>query len=60
MAGQRRQFPGVSTFAKLKALLRKAAQRTVEGLWSTIGDMLPVFEPQECRNYVAAAEYDAG
>ncbi|MFM6770176.1 MAG: transposase, partial [Microcystis panniformis] len=46
-------------FAKLKALLRKAAQRTAEGLRSAIGDMLPVFKPQECRNYFAAAGYDA-
>ena len=51
--------PIENAFAKLKALLRKAAQRTVEGLWTAIGDMLPVFKPQECRNYFAAAGYDA-
>lgn len=51
--------PIENAFAKLKALLRKAAQRTVEGLWTAIGDMLPVFKPPECRNYFAAAGYDA-
>ena len=37
-------------FAKLKALLRKAAQRTVEGLWHTIGSTLDCFQPAECKN----------
>jgi transposase len=44
-------------FAKLKALLRKAAQRTVAGLWTAIGQLLDSFTPQECRNYLAAAGY---
>jgi transposase len=51
--------PIENAFAKLKALLRKAAQRTVEGLWTAIGDMPPAFNPQEYRNYFAAAGYDA-
>ena len=51
--------PIENAFAKLKALLRKAAQRTVEGLWSAIGELLPAFKPPECRNYFAAAGYDA-
>jgi transposase len=46
-------------FAKLKALLRKAAERTVDGLWTTIGRLVDVFTPQECANYFAAAGYDA-
>jgi transposase len=46
-------------FAKLKALLRKAAERTVDGLWSAIGRLVDVFTPQECGNYFAAAGYDA-
>jgi hypothetical protein len=45
--------------AKLKALLRKAAERTVEGLWSMIGRFLDLFEPNECRNYFAATGYHA-
>ena len=51
--------PIEKAFAKLKALLRKAAKRTVEGLWSAIGELLPAFKPDECRNYFAAAGYDA-
>ena len=46
-------------FSKLKALLRKAAERTVAGLWAAIGRFVDVFTPQECANYFAAAGYDA-
>ena len=46
-------------FAKLKALLRKAAERTVDGPWATIGRLVDVFTPRECANYFAAAGYDA-
>ena len=46
-------------FAKLKALLRKAAERTVDGLWDAIGSLVDIFTPQECANYFAAAGYDA-
>ena len=46
-------------FAKLKALLRKAAERTVDGLWAAIGRLVDVFTPTECENYFAAAGYDA-
>ena len=35
-------------FSKLKALLRKAAERTVDGLWRVIGDCLDRFTPREC------------
>ena len=45
-------------FAKLKALLRKAGERTVDGLWGAIARSLETFQPQECRNYFAAAGYD--
>jgi len=51
--------PIENAFAKLKALLRKAAERTVDGLWSAIGRFVDLFEPGECRNYFAAAGYDA-
>ena len=47
-------------FAKLKALLRQAAERTVEGLWGAIARILETFQPRECRNYFAAAGYDPG
>jgi len=45
-------------FAKFKALLRKAAERTVEGLWKTIGRTLDCFTPRECANYFEAAGYE--
>jgi transposase len=35
-------------FAKLKALLRNAAARTQETLWTTIGHLLHHFSPDEC------------
>jgi hypothetical protein len=45
-------------FAKLKALPRKAAERTVDGLWNAIGRLVDIFTPEECANYFAAAGYD--
>lgn len=50
--------PIENAFSKLKALLRKAAERTVEGLWTAIGGLIDAFTPQECANYFAAAGYD--
>ena len=50
--------PIENAFAKLKALLRKAAERTSAGLWATIGRLIDLFAPQECTNYFAAAGYD--
>ena len=46
-------------FAKLKAKLRKAAQRTVDDLWNTIGQISRTFSPKECENYFNAAGYSA-
>src|SRR5919112_6191159 len=46
-------------FAKLKAALRKAAERSVESLWTAIGHLVDVFTPKECANYFDAAGYDA-
>jgi transposase len=50
--------PIENAFAKLKALLRKVAARTIEDLWNAIGDALPQFTPQECANYFTAAGYE--
>lgn len=44
-------------FAKLKALLKKAAHRTVDALWNEIGTLLPTFSPTECANYFQHAGY---
>ena len=38
-------------FAKLKTLLRKAAERSVEDLWTRIGTLLDSFSTKECQNY---------
>jgi transposase len=46
-------------YSKLKRLLRKAAQRTVEGLWEVIGRLLDQFSPQECQNYFRHRGYAA-
>lgn len=45
-------------FSKLKALLRKAAERTVEGLWSAIGRRVDAVTPDQCANLFAAAGYE--
>ena len=45
-------------FAKLKALLRRAAARTQDALWKTIGNLLDAFTPVECQNYLANAGYE--
>jgi len=46
-------------FARLKALLRKAGERTIDALWNTIGKLVGMFQPNECANYFAACGYDA-
>jgi hypothetical protein len=46
-------------FAKLKALLRSIGARTVAELWTAIPDAIQAFLPEECRNYLTAAGYDA-
>ena len=51
--------PIENAFSKLKALLRKAAERSVDGLWNSIGRLLKLFAPNECQNYFKAAGYDA-
>jgi transposase len=50
--------PIENAFSKLKALLRKAAERTIDGLWNRIGALLPAFTPHECANFFAAAGYE--
>ncbi len=45
-------------FSKLKALLRKAAARTIDDLWSAVADIIDSISPSECINYFAAAGYD--
>jgi transposase len=49
--------PIEQAFAKLKSLLRKAGERTVDGLWNTIGRLLDLFPPAECANYLTNSGY---
>jgi transposase len=51
--------PIENAFSKLKRLVRTAAERTVEGLWSAIGRLIDQFRPAECRNYFRHAGYNA-
>jgi transposase len=49
--------PIEQVFSKLKALLRKAAERTVPGLWRKIRSLLCAITPQECINFFRHAGY---
>jgi transposase len=44
-------------FAKLKTLLRKAAARTKDDLWSIIGHLLDAWPATECSNYLRHCGY---
>ncbi len=52
--------PIEQAFAKLKWLLRSAAQRTVEGLHQAIADAIEQFAPVECQNYFRNSGYATG
>ena len=45
-------------FSKLKSLLRAAAARTRDALWTTVGVILDAVTPGECRNLFTAAGYE--
>jgi transposase len=49
--------PIEQVIAKLKHLLRKAAERTKETVWRKIGSLLDQFTPQECENSIRNAGY---
>jgi transposase len=51
--------PIEQVFAKAKAILRTAAARTADDLTIAIQDAFSAFRPNECRNYLTAAGYDA-
>jgi transposase len=50
--------PIENAFAKLKALLRKAAERSVNGLWAALRRIADLFTPTECANFFANAGYE--
>jgi len=49
--------PIEQVFAKLKTLLRKAEERSIEATWRRIGYLLTKFSPAECSNYLVNAGY---
>ncbi len=50
--------PIEQAFAKLKALLRKAAARSVDDLWVAIAEAIELFPPAECANFFANSGYE--
>lgn len=49
--------PIEQAFAKLKWLVRTAKERTVDGLWNLLGELVGRFNPTECRNYFRNSGY---
>jgi transposase len=44
-------------FARLKHLMRMAEPRTVEATWRKVGQILDLFSPAECANYLKNSGY---
>jgi transposase len=49
--------PVEKLFSKLKALLRKAAKRSVDALWNEICELLNAITQDECSSYFASCRY---
>ena len=49
--------PIEQVFAKLKHLMRKPSERTLDATWQRIGAILPSFSQHECANYFHNAGY---
>ena len=49
--------PIEQAFAKLKAHLRKAQERSIDALWQRIGNILDLFKPAECANFFVNSGY---
>jgi transposase len=49
--------PVEQAFAKLKALLRARAIRTVDALWNALGNLVDCFSAAECANFLRHAGY---
>jgi transposase len=50
--------PIENAFAKLKALLRAKAERTIPALWDAVGSLIEMFTSTECANYFKATAYE--
>jgi transposase len=49
--------PIEQAFAKLKHMMRKAHTRDVEATWRKVGQLLDLFAPAECANYLVNSGY---
>jgi transposase len=49
--------PIEQAYSKLKALLKKAAARSLEALWQAIADAIPMINTTDCKGYFSAAGY---
>ena len=49
--------PIEQVFAKLKHLMRKAKERTIDATWKRTGSLLETFKSSECKNYLVNAGY---
>jgi transposase len=49
--------PIEQVFAKLKYLLRAAQPRELEATWRKVGELLDLFSPDECANYLRNSGY---
>lgn len=50
--------PIEKAFSKPKAMLRKAEERTVRGLWTLIINLVDIFQPHDCANYFSSCGYN--
>ena len=50
--------PIEKAFSRLNAMLRKAGERIVSGLWDLIGRFVDIFQPAECANYFRSCGYE--
>jgi transposase len=51
--------PIEQVFAKLKTLLRKANERSPTATWQRIGQLIDLFNPDECSRYLRNSGYAA-
>lgn len=50
--------PIEKAFSRLKAMLRKAGERTVRSLWDLIGTLVDIFQHDDCANYFKSCGYE--
>ena len=43
--------------SRLKAMLCKAGDRTIPGLWELIGKLADIFQPDQCAKYFSSCGY---